>query len=115
MWETNVYTLPSEMEDIGNSHIQLALALREELRSLEDFRERQKEQRKKVKQVLGCSFITQKPNGRWRSSLWRSWEMDPTSVYVNVHTLTYFGLPTKIKSLGPESPSSIGAVPQVCG
>lgn len=53
------------MEDIGNSHIQLALALREELRSLEDFRERQKEQRKKVKQVLGCSSITKTPSGRW--------------------------------------------------
>lgn len=34
---------------MGSAHIQLALALREELRSLEEFRERQKEQRKKVK------------------------------------------------------------------
>lgn len=34
---------------MGSAHIQLALALREELRSLEEFRERQKEQRKKVR------------------------------------------------------------------
>lgn len=38
-----------EMENVGSAHIQLALALREELRSLEEFRERQKEQRKKVR------------------------------------------------------------------
>lgn len=42
--------MPPEMEDVGSSHIQLALALRDELRSLEEFRERQKEQRKKVRQ-----------------------------------------------------------------
>lgn len=42
---------PQEMENVGSSHIQLALTLREELRSLEEFRERQKEQRKKVRQV----------------------------------------------------------------
>ena len=54
MCEANIHTLPSEIEDVGSSHIQLALALREELRSLEEFRERQKEQRKKVRQVLGC-------------------------------------------------------------
>lgn len=45
--------LPPEMESVGSSHIQLALALREELRSLEEFRERQKEQRKKVRRVRG--------------------------------------------------------------
>lgn len=50
---TGILTLPPEMENVGSSHIQLALALREELRSLEEFRERQKEQRKKVRRVLG--------------------------------------------------------------
>lgn len=49
MWGATTRTVPPEMEDVGSSHIQLALALREELRSLEDFRERQKEQRKKVR------------------------------------------------------------------
>lgn len=55
------HTLPPEMEDVGSSHIQLALALREELRGLEEFRERQKEQRKKVRWVLGCSPHHQDP------------------------------------------------------
>ena len=45
------------MENVGSSHIQLALALREELRSLEEFRERQKEQRKKVRRVLGMGPV----------------------------------------------------------
>ncbi|KAF4017920.1 hypothetical protein G4228_009568 [Cervus hanglu yarkandensis] len=50
--KTSVLTLPPEMENVGSSHIQLALALREELRSLEEFRERQKEQRKKYEAVM---------------------------------------------------------------
>lgn len=45
-------SLKQQMEDVGSSHIQLALALRDELRSLEDFRERQKEQRKKYEAVM---------------------------------------------------------------
>lgn len=42
--------MPSDMENVGRAHLQLALTLREELRSLELFRERQKEQRRKVRQ-----------------------------------------------------------------
>ncbi|KAJ8790248.1 hypothetical protein J1605_021325 [Eschrichtius robustus] len=49
---TTVLTLPPEMENVGSSHIQLALALREELRSLEEFRERQKEQRRKYEAIM---------------------------------------------------------------
>ncbi|XP_025127569.1 proline-serine-threonine phosphatase-interacting protein 1 isoform X1 [Bubalus bubalis] len=45
-------SLKQQMENVGSSHIQLALALREELRSLEEFRERQKEQRKKYEAVM---------------------------------------------------------------
>lgn len=65
------------MEDVGSSHIQLALTLREELRSLEEFRERQKEQRKKVKRMLGSTPITKTLSGKWPPLLWRWWEMDP--------------------------------------
>uniref|UniRef100_A0A452T9V1 Proline-serine-threonine phosphatase interacting protein 1 n=1 Tax=Ursus maritimus TaxID=29073 RepID=A0A452T9V1_URSMA len=45
-------SLKQQMENVGSSHIQLAQALREELRSLEEFRERQKEQRKKYEAVM---------------------------------------------------------------
>lgn len=65
------------MEDVGSSHIQLALTLREELRSLEEFRERQKEQRKKVKGTLGSTPVTKTLSGKWPPLPWRWWEMDP--------------------------------------
>ncbi|XP_073918115.1 proline-serine-threonine phosphatase-interacting protein 1 isoform X3 [Castor canadensis] len=45
-------SLKQQTENVGSAHIQLALALREELRSLEEFRERQKEQRKKYEAVM---------------------------------------------------------------
>ncbi|KAG9489687.1 hypothetical protein GDO78_005568, partial [Eleutherodactylus coqui] len=45
-------TMKQQIESIGNSHMQLATSLREEIRSLEDFRERQKELRKKYENAM---------------------------------------------------------------
>ncbi|XP_004628765.2 proline-serine-threonine phosphatase-interacting protein 1 isoform X1 [Octodon degus] len=45
-------SLKQQMENVGSAHLQLALSLREELRSLEEFRERQKEQRRKYEAIM---------------------------------------------------------------
>nr|XP_014350645.1 PREDICTED: proline-serine-threonine phosphatase-interacting protein 2 isoform X3 [Latimeria chalumnae] len=43
---------PVEVENVAQCHIQLAQNLREEAKKLEDFREKQKEQRKKIEHLM---------------------------------------------------------------
>lgn len=47
-----IYFLFAEIDNVGQGHIQLAQTLREEAKKMEDFREKQKLHRKKVRRAF---------------------------------------------------------------
>lgn len=69
VWTLTLFYLQmlfTEVDNVAQCHIQLAQTLREEARRMEEFREKQKLQRKKVGfvRVLSTPFLRQRSLGR---------------------------------------------------